>query len=730
MIVNKKESCKPENTPLHYAINGKWSEGVQKRLLNLGANLLAKNAFDESPLSRVSYGTLRNFLDEYCMIPTEEDLDDYFGSNIAKSPILFRYRFLAPQVAENIDLSIRDNEDHRRKGNPIPEMEVLMAISESEDNNIRRLVQHPVMKSFTWIKWKLMCKYFNRNMRIRTLLMIFLSWYIFASYGGSQWNKNKLISSLFGNNSTTFSDFGNASYTFCNGATFSFDSLFQLGNNHYTKDWYILFATHAIIQIFFIIMDIKAEFNSHACYNSRDVNNNRSLRSVLIACLFDVITFLLILLILIGAEGVLWFVITILLALQCVKEYVQIVSSFPQYFFYLDNYFDMVQIVAICIILYYPNQIDDTTRFSVHGSSLPDEEEHELHCMVKRSLSALTILFSSVRLLISVARHPNLEQCNIYFMMFYRVTASFLKFLFWYSSFVVAFGLGFYIIFHDDVNDDKNNKMSTSQNDDREETRFDVPYVALMRTSVMFIGEIDFTELPIKGGNISKTLTYFFILCFIFLMVMVLMNLLNGMAVSDTGQILNEAVILSQIKFIETLDYFEKVLFDNYSWLHVCLSICPSLKTCTKNGIRSSGILVFHSPYIQNHGIKLPLNQKQTTLRTSVNLIESQKGLPNIQNEIAVSGVCSRLRKFFGCMNRLKKFTTNNEDQGSEGFLRAARDILIREDYHKRQEEVAGKDEPAENKSTKYRQSSLSTWERGRDKLGLRKADTMYEIPY
>ena len=79
-------------------------------------------------------------------------------------------------------------------------------------------------------------------------------------------------------------------------------------------------------------------------------------------------------------------------------------------------------------------------------------------CRVKRSLAAITILFSVVRLLMSIARHPGLERFGLYYMMLYRVTLSFLKFLFWYSSFVLAFGLSFYIIFHDDT------KYSTQKN--------------------------------------------------------------------------------------------------------------------------------------------------------------------------------------------------------------------------------------------------------------------------
>ena len=394
------------------------------------------------------------------------------------------------------------------------------------------------------------------------------------------WNQDKLYQKLSKNNSWKVDE----NLEFCNNKPFTFNSLWEFEKNRYTKDWYILFVVHAIIQVVYIALDIRTQITSRYYSKTQKSFESGTNQSLFMSFLMDFFVIALIVLVLIGCDGILWFVITILLFYQCLKEYVQIVSSFPDYLFHLDNYFDIAQIGTICFLLYCPNQLSDTNRYGVNEINDEDEQGWLADCRVKRSLAALTILFTFVRLLMSIARHPKLERCSIYFMMFYRVTGSFLKFLFWYSAFILAFGLGFYIIFHNDTKHPKSNngtvvKLNTTkgeeligkyivknetfdngtqkisfyfdtpkESDDREnaeETRFDVPYVALMRTSVMFIGEIDFTDLPINGGNISKTFVYLFLLLFIFLMVMVLMNLLNGMAVSDTGQILNEAVILS-----------------------------------------------------------------------------------------------------------------------------------------------------------------------------------------
>ena len=696
---------------------------------------------------------LELFLDEYCMnssgynkwskderwIPPDDfNAVDNFGTSIATSPVSFKYTFLAPDLAEGNKIGetsdTKDDEKRFVARKLIPETKVLLAISESSDPDIRKLVQHPVIKSYTWLKWKLMRTYFNRNIRIRCLLTICLTWFIFSNYGGAVWNQDKLYQKLTHDESGIPSE----NEEFCKDHAFSFNSLWEVGKNRYTKDWYILFAVISMAMILYIVLDIKTQITARYYSKTAKFEGGTS-QSLAMACIMDVFVLALIVIVLIGADGILWFVITILLLYQCLKEYVQIVSSFPDYLFHLDNYFDIAQIGTICFLLYYPNRLKDTNKYSV-GTNDEDEEQWLDDCRVKRSLAALTILFTFVRLLMSIARHPKLERCSIYFMMFYRVTGSFLKFLFWYSAFILAFGLGFYIIFHNDTKHKNTNSTVATTNhsndlqelfgkyivtnetydngtkkisivfdppkekDDREnaeETRFDVPYVALMRTSVMFIGEIDFTDLPINGGNISKTFVYLFLLCFIFLMVMVLMNLLNGMAVSDTGQILNEAVILSHTKFIETLAYFETVVFDNYEWQKMCFSVFPLFQLCLRKRMSSSGILLFHSFLIgENETISLPFELDE----------KDKEPCPATQN--LLTSVCKSGRPA-KMMAKVKEFFLYRENQGSETFLKEARKKLLEMDYYKRHKDMIPK---------RRITSSLTTWEHGREYLGFERA--------
>ena len=141
---------------------------------------------------------------------------------------------------------------------------------------------------------------------------------------------------------------------------------------------------------------------------------------------------------------------------------------------------------------------------------------------------------------------------------------SFFRFLVWYAVLLVAFGLGFYIMLHKDVGKPKEVKKEPEgkvvcKKEDPYEF-FDNPWLALVKTTTMFIGEIEFSDIPVEGGNFSVVFGYLFLMSFVFLVVMVLMNLLNGLAVSDIATIVNASEIECQISTINTISYFESIL--------------------------------------------------------------------------------------------------------------------------------------------------------------------------
>ena len=131
-------------------------------------------------------------------------------------------------------------------------------------------------------------------------------------------------------------------------------------------------------------------------------------------------------------------------------------------------------------------------------------------------------MLSWSELITMVGRHPKLTQINIYVTMLYKVLGTFILFLTWYSLFIFAFGLGFYILLHQD----------TETPEPHDYLFFDSLGLCIVKTFTMFVGELEFGDLPIDTG-----FGYVYLLAFVFLIVVVLMNLLNGLAVSDTGVI-------------------------------------------------------------------------------------------------------------------------------------------------------------------------------------------------
>ena len=97
----------------------------------------------------------------------------------------------------------------------------------------------------------------------------------------------------------------------------------------------------------------------------------------------------------------------------------------------------------------------------------------------------------------------------------------------------MAFGLGFYIMLH---NDNVKPGEDAVKAEGLQEF-FNSPFLTIVKTCTMFIGELEFSDLPIPLSSPLMPLTYVFFLAFVFLIVVVLMNLLNGLAVSDTAQI-------------------------------------------------------------------------------------------------------------------------------------------------------------------------------------------------
>lgn len=245
--------------------------------------------------------------------------------------------------------------------------------------------------------------------------------------------------------------------------------------------------------------------------------------------------------------------LTIILAALLLVELFQLSVSIKRYCFQLENWIENITITLGFVILY-----NDSNGFEVN-----------------RNLAAIAILLSWSRMITIIGKHPKNNRLNIYVTMFFKVLSSFFTFLSWYGLFIVAFGLSFYIMLHHDV---QPNRRAEDWEEDYE--YFNTTFLSVVKTMTMFVGELEFSDIPINLESSLMPVNYLFFLIFVFLIVVVLMNLLNGLAVSDTGAIQDQAEIFCYLSRVETISYLESVLlgdpFDFLSNVPKFLTFLPS----------------------------------------------------------------------------------------------------------------------------------------------------------
>ena len=506
-IVNKRDELK--NTPLHYATRF-WSQQVVRRLLEVGANIGMKNHWSEVPISRIEPQTMEDFLDEFCIHSTGD-------INHENLEVTFNYSFLAPPP-EDLPYAFNENSNavdpESQMLNPadapskvaLPETQSLWHFGESKEH--RHLLKHPVITSFLYLKWGRIRKDFNRNLRFYVLFVFILTWFIFEKYGG------RAIKST--------------------GRTITL--------------WHSMFWILSIIFLLFImkdwIADIREKMKTEKMRENEDQEDIAPGKVWIVLLLANWIEVLF--LVFIGFVCVrgddtstLSASLFALTALLIVRETFQALVSLKRYLFSPENWLEVAVIILVLIILLHSKASDD----------------------VNRHLAAVAIVLSWAELITLVGKHPKLTRYNIYVVMFYKVMGTFFFFLCWYAFFIVAFGLGFYIMLHKDGPQDP-----PPSKDDY--IFFNSPWLSLVKTSTMFVGELEFSDIPIQLETSLTPLAYIFFLSFVFLIVVVLMNLLNGLAVSDTGLIQEKAEIVSYMTQVETISYTESILLgDPFNFL-------------------------------------------------------------------------------------------------------------------------------------------------------------------
>ena len=146
--------------------------------------------------------------------------------------------------------------------------------------------------------------------------------------------------------------------------------------------------------------------------------------------------------------------------------------------------------------------------------------------VLKLHFSAVALLLGWFELLMLLGRLPLL---SVQHEMLRTVSLTFLRYMMDYVTLLIAFALSFYILF------------SGSSEQGGTEMFANIP-VSLLKTIVMFTGEFDTSSLSFDTLPYTSHVIF---LLFVVLVAIVLLNLLNGLAVNDTGVIRKDVERLS-----------------------------------------------------------------------------------------------------------------------------------------------------------------------------------------
>lgn len=161
----------------------------------------------------------------------------------------------------------------------------------------------------------------------------------------------------------------------------------------------------------------------------------------------------------------------------------------------------------------------------------------------KKQVASIAILFSAMELFLLIGKKPVLST-NIVILR--TVSLTFFKLLLWYSILIFAFALSFYTLF-----------SGQKQEEGDDPNFFTNPALAAIKTIVMLTGEFDAGSIKFDSIPIISHMIF---LMFVFMISMVLFNLMNGLAVTDTQIIKNESELYSYVSQIQYIAYIEGML--------------------------------------------------------------------------------------------------------------------------------------------------------------------------
>ncbi|XP_031634835.1 transient receptor potential cation channel protein painless-like [Contarinia nasturtii] len=245
------------------------------------------------------------------------------------------------------------------------------------------------------------------------------------------------------------------------------------------------------------------------------------------------------------------FILTIYIA---AREMFQFTFSPCTYLKGLENYLECTLVVLVMLILF------DVCPISY-----------------RRTFGSLSILFIAIEIFLLAGSLP-FWSFSTHYVMLRTVTYSFLKSLSLYAIILLAFALSFFTLLHEPTEEETDGSKSGDDNGDEDDgdfNKFSNLGLSIMKTLVMSTGEFDVASIDFKANAFS----YVVFMMFLFLVTIILLNLLNGLAVSDTQAIKSEAELTNFIRRAQVLARYECVLATSYSTVFKILPFCHEFDT-------------------------------------------------------------------------------------------------------------------------------------------------------
>ncbi|XP_055605552.1 transient receptor potential cation channel protein painless-like [Uranotaenia lowii] len=200
------------------------------------------------------------------------------------------------------------------------------------------------------------------------------------------------------------------------------------------------------------------------------------------------------------------------------RECLQLLFLRGSYFLAYENYLDIATIVSIFVVL------------SRGCDSI---------------LSSLIVIAFAMQLTVLIGSLP-FNSLSTYMYMFQTVAVNFIKSFLLFIPLLGAFTFGFYLSYNDKT------KNSTMPEEDNDFNNFATFSDAALKTLIMTTGEYEGAGMDFSDGKII-----IFVL-FLFFAPIVILNLINGLAVSDITSIKEESELISISKKVLILERYER----------------------------------------------------------------------------------------------------------------------------------------------------------------------------